>query len=281
MCMPSSARAQSAVVAPAAKHMLFRATGPNGATVYLLGSVHLLSEAAGKLPAIVDSAFARAHVVAFETSLDTLEMRAPELLAKARYPAGTTLQSSLSPRGAAKLDTVLRAYGLTVQQVNGYKPWFVSLLMTQLVLQRMHFQPQFGVDVQLNTRAHAAAKRMIGLESADVQLGLFDRLSAEDQEHMVLMGGAPDSAAHEMERIKDAWLSGDAAALDSMSRASSGSTGLQDILVNQRNANWLPTIDALLRGREDALVVVGAAHLVGRRGVVELLRAKGYRVEQL
>jgi uncharacterized protein YbaP (TraB family) len=203
------------------------------------------------------------------------------LLAKARYPAGTTLQSSLSPAGAAKLDTVLRAFGLTVQQVNGYKPWFVSLLMTQLVLQRMNFQPQYGVDMQINARARAANKRTIGLESADVQLGLFDKLSAADQEHMVLSGGTPDSAAREMERIKDAWLAGDATALDSISRAAWESAGLQDILVNQRNESWLPRIDALLRGREDALVVVGAAHLVGPRGVVELLRAKGYRVEQL
>src|SRR6185312_14109754 len=62
------------------KHMLFLARGPNGATVYLLGSVHLLSAEAGALPAVVDSAFARAKAVAFEASIDTLEMRAPELV---------------------------------------------------------------------------------------------------------------------------------------------------------------------------------------------------------
>src|SRR5437899_7546924 len=65
-----------------AKHMLFKVRGPNGATVYILGSVHLLSPDAGKLPPEIDSAFAKAKTVAFETSIDSVQMRAQELLMK-------------------------------------------------------------------------------------------------------------------------------------------------------------------------------------------------------
>src|SRR5678809_1791070 len=56
--------------AKAAKHMLFRVRGPNGATVYLLGSVHLLSPESATLPPEVDAAFAQAKAVGFETSID-------------------------------------------------------------------------------------------------------------------------------------------------------------------------------------------------------------------
>ena len=110
------------------KHMLFRIHGPTGATVYLLGSVHLLDPQAGKLPAEVDSAFAHAKTVAFETSLDTVQMRAMELMARGQYTGGATLRSSLSPAGAAKADSVLKLYGLSVDQVNRFKPWLVSVL---------------------------------------------------------------------------------------------------------------------------------------------------------
>ena len=110
------------------KHMLFRVRGSTGATVYLLGSVHLLDPQAGKLPAEVDSAFAHAKTIAFETSLDTVQMRAMELMTRGQYSGGATLRSSLSPAGLAKADSVLKLYGLTIDQVNRFKPWLVSVL---------------------------------------------------------------------------------------------------------------------------------------------------------
>jgi uncharacterized protein YbaP (TraB family) len=270
----------AAIAAP--KHMLFRIRGPSGATVYFLGSVHLLSPEAGALPAVVDNAFARAKTIAFETSLDTVMMHATDLLARAKYPDGATLRSSLSPAGAAKLDSVLHDYGLTIDQLNGYKPWFVSMAMSQVVMQRSHFEAQYGVDVQLNARAHDAHKTIIGLEPVEFQLGLFDSISPADQERMALEQGQPDSAAVELTRIKDAWLAGDVPRLDSIiNRNAAKSASLYEILVYKRNRSWIPEIETLLNGKDDALIVVGAAHLVGKQGVLELLRVKGYTVEQL
>ena len=67
---------------------------------------------------------------------------------------------------AARLDTVLKSYGMTVEQVNGFKPWFVSMLLAQNVMQRAHYESKYGVDMQLNARAHSANKTIVGLESA-------------------------------------------------------------------------------------------------------------------
>src|SRR5512146_1800093 len=61
------------------KHMLFRVRGPNGATLYLLGSVHLLSQDASVLPPQVDTAFEHAKSVSLETSLDSMQTRVAEL----------------------------------------------------------------------------------------------------------------------------------------------------------------------------------------------------------
>jgi uncharacterized protein YbaP (TraB family) len=121
-------------------HALSR-TRPAGPGV-LLGSVHLLSPDVAKLPAVVDTAFAHAKLIAFETSLDSIQLRAAEMLPMARYSGGATLRSSLKPATIATLDTVLKAYGLTVDQVNPFKPWFVSILTTQLTMQRMKFEAQ-------------------------------------------------------------------------------------------------------------------------------------------
>lgn len=264
------------------RQMLFRVSGPKGGTVFLLGSVHLLSPEAGKLPRVVDSVFERSKTIAFETSIDSLQMRAFELFAKASYPKGKTLHSEFSPSGVARLDSLLDAYGLPAAQVEGFKPWFVSLLFTQLVMKRANFSTQFGVDAQINARAHEAGKTMIGLEPVDAQLGLFDKISEVDQERMVLQSVGPDSSAHMLMEIKDAWQTGDAAALDRLlNRGLKDCPSLFAALVTNRNRSWMPKIEQLLQGQDDALVVVGAAHLVGKQGVVEMLRAKGYTVQQM
>ena len=274
-----------AVAVPAAqseKHMLFRVRAPNGATVFLLGSVHLLSAEAGKLPPVVDSVFDRARTVAFETSFDSLQVHGMELMIRGRYTNGATLRSTLSPAGVAQLDSLLKTYGLGIDQVNGFKPWFVSLLLMQTVMQRANFQAQYGVDVQLNTRAHAANKTIIGLEPVQMQLGMFDAISTADQERMVLQSSGPDSSSRVLMRIKDAWSTGDVGALDNLLNQ-----GLKDVpslfakLVTERNLAWIPKIEDLVKSNSDALIVVGAGHLVGKQGVVELLRAKGYLVDQM
>ena len=269
-------------VPAAAKTMLFRVRAPSGgATVYLLGSVHLLPEAS-TLPAVVDSAFAKAGVIAFETSLDSLQLRAPELLARAQFQNGATLRSSLSPAGAAKADSLLNTYGITLDRVNQFKPWFVYLVMTQLVLSKANFKAEYGVDMQLNARAKQANKPIVGLEAVDFQLGLFDSISPADQERMLIESDPPDSSVKQLRLIKDAWASGDAPKLDSLinSEASYSASSMATLVTN-RNKSWIPKIEQMLKGKSDALVVVGAAHLVGKEGVVELLKAKGYSVEQM
>jgi len=267
---------------PAEKHMLFRVRGPNGATVYLLGSVHLLSAESATLPPEVDAAFARAKSVGFETSIDTLQMRGMELMTRAQYSNGATLRGSISPATAAHADSLIKSYGLSLDQLNGFKPWFVSVVLTQLVLQKMNFKAELGVDMQLHAKAKAASKPEFGLESVDFQLGLFDSLSPKDQESMLTELTPPDSAAKQLKAIRDAWSAGSAATLDSLLNSGmKSSPGVFAALITNRNRSWIPKLETLITGKDDALVVVGAGHLVGKDGVVELLRSKGYTIEQL
>jgi len=277
---PTAAPTASATTS--AKHILYRVVGPKGATVYLLGSVHLLSADAATLPAEVDSAFAHARTLTLETSLDSAMARSQELLMRGRYTDGKTLRGSLSPASAAKADSLLHSYGMSLDQVNGFKPWLVSLLMTQLAMQKLNFQAQYGVDMQLNTRAKQAAKPVLGLEGVDFQMGLFDALSPADQERLLVEGEGPDLAAKELGAIRDAWSHGEAATLDSLINARmADAPSLFDALIVNRNRAWVPKIESLIQGKDDALVVVGAGHLVGKQGVVALLKAKGYAIEQM
>jgi uncharacterized protein YbaP (TraB family) len=278
----SSVAAVRPAAPPGAKHMLFRVRGPHGATVYLLGSVHLLNAESGKLPAVVDTAFADAKTVAFETSLDSLQARAPELLALARNASGATLRSDLTPAGAAKADSVLKGYGLSVDALASFKPWFATLVMTQLMIQKAKFQPQFGVDAQINARAHEANKPTTGLEPVDFQLHLLDSFSPAEQEALLVSSSPLDSSTQNLIWIKDAWVAGNTMVLDSvLNKSKKDAPALYAKLVVDRNKRWVPRICSMLQGTDVSLVVVGAAHLVGADGVIQLLKAQGYSVEQL
>ena len=280
----------ASAIAPAPRHltppgktMLFRVRAPSGGpTIYLLGSVHLLSPDAAKLPASVDSAFAKSRMVAFETSLDTIQLRAAEMLMRARYTNGATLRSSLTPAGAAKADSLLKTFGLSIDQLAPFKPWAASLVMTQLVIQKAGFKPELGVDMQINARAKEANKPVVGLETVDFQLGLFDSIAPEDQEKLLTSGVSADSSVKQLVQIKDVWVQGNATKLDSLLNSQMGQApGLFSALITNRNRDWIPKIEKFLKGTDDVLVVVGAAHLVGKEGVIELLKAKGYSIEQM
>jgi len=271
-----------AAAAQTGKHILYRVSGSHGATMYLLGSVHLLTPDAATLPPVVDSAFAHSKVLVLETSLDSIKLRAPELLAKARYTNGATLHSSLSPAAVPKVDSILHLYGLSIAQLDPFKPWFAALAITQIAMQRAQFQADLGIDSQLNDRAHAVGKPVVGLEPVDFQLGIFDALPAADQESMLVHADGPDASIKSLIAIKNAWMAGDATALDSLAtRDESASPTLLATLLTDRNRKWIPELVKMLDGKDDVLVVVGAGHLIGKDGVVALLRARGYRVEQL
>jgi uncharacterized protein YbaP (TraB family) len=77
------------------------------------------------------------------------------------------------------------------------------------------------------------------------------------------------------------WERGDTAAMDALlNEGFAAFPELTTLLLDQRNEAWVPQIETLLDGSEDALVVVGAGHLVGDRSVVALLREKGYAITQ-
>jgi uncharacterized protein YbaP (TraB family) len=79
-----------------------------------------------------------------------------------------------------------------------------------------------------------------------------------------------------------AWKTGDVPKLEKLlNEAVQESPAIFKRLVTDRNQRWIPKIEEFLRGNKRALVVVGAGHLVGKDGVVELLKKKGFKVTQL
>jgi uncharacterized protein YbaP (TraB family) len=149
--------------------------------------------------------------------------------------------------------------------------------------QKAGFDASLGLDRHFYDRATAEGKRVEGLETVDYQVGLFDEMTMEEQDRMLAESLEDvEQARANIVTLTDAWKAGDAAALEQIVLADLKDDPLlyQRLLVD-RNRNWLPKIDALFTRTGRAFVVVGAAHLVGPDGLLAMLKAKGYTVEQL
>ncbi len=253
-------------------------------TVYLLGSVHMLKPDDSAVPAEALDAYAASRVLVME--LDLNDVGADDLLGSgqelATLPQGQSLPSVLGPELNAQLESRLRADGLDPGILSHSQPWFAALLLEQLQLAKSGFEPGAGVDEQFAQRALADHKPIIGLETLDEQMGIFAHLSLEQQRQYLrstLQQSSTD--AGETQEIVRAWQHGDTARLEQIMRQDSrDSPELYRLLTTDRNRKWLPKILELLDGDDDCLIIVGAMHLIGHDGVIDLLQQRGFAAVQ-
>jgi uncharacterized protein YbaP (TraB family) len=127
-------------------------------------------------------------------------------------------------------------------------------------------------------------QRIDELETMDSQLSLF--ADATDEEQLALLTltlKQGDKLKDMIKRLQTAYLSGDPDALQKIMDEESdmGTKSLTQKLLDDRNVTMAARLDEYLKGKEPAFVVVGAAHIIGDKGLAKLLRDKGYKVEQV
>lgn len=297
--LPASAfadTARSSTAAKASTHvpLLWKVTGEDS-TVHLLGSFHLLRPDDYPLSPDVDAAFNDAEKLVFELSPE--EMASPSLAMQMGQAAlrtdGTQLNSELPPETVAALQAWVEGNGeiLARMQLNGqvlqmFEPWFAGLMVTMAELMKHGLDPTLGMDHHLAQRATQAGKSTRGLETGAEQIAFLDGMEKEEQLQFLqeaLKSG--EEGQQEVEKLHGAWRNGDADLLwnEMAVEMRAQFPRLYHRINVERNDAWLPKIEALLKGADaqDSLVVVGALHLLGEDGVVEKLRAKGYRVERI
>lgn len=258
--------------------------GPRN-SVFLAGSIHLLPASAPALPPAIERAYAEAESLVMELSPDDSDAAriGAVMLDKGRFPAQSGLAAAVGAARWERLQPWLSRNGLPPAMIEGFEPWALALLLTSAEFARLGLEPDSGVEAQLRARAQREGKPVAGLETPEYQLGLFDALPPGAQ--LQLLDGTLDDLADadaDFSRLLAAWRNGDDRELEALlAEAYAGMPQLYESLVHRRNADWVPRVRALLEGSDDVLVVVGALHLVGERGLVALLAREGLRVERV
>ena len=255
--------------------------------IYLLGSFHLLKPTDYPLPAASSAAFEDAEKLVLELSPGELnDPGVTKKMATAAQLRGRTLDQVLPAATWRQLQAYTAKRGIPLANLQGYEPWFVSLLVSLTEIQRYGLDPKLGLDRHFAELASTAGKPVIGLETAAQQIALFDGMSSKEQEQALQdtlddLDGFDEAIA----RTHEQWRAGDGDALFNelgLDMKDKYPQLYRRINVD-RNISWMPTLQALLDDShgDDTLVVVGTLHLLGEDGVVARLKAKGYKVERL
>lgn len=265
-------------------HCLWRVKGKTH-SIFLAGTIHILREDNYPLPKPIEDAYAQSSKVVFE--VDEEEMKSPAVRQKfsevARLPQGVTLQDRISKETQDALDAYCKRAGFSPSTFRGTQPWAVALAISLIELQSLGFDPELGMEKHFFTQAKRDRKKLAALETIDFQIGLFTNFTAKESEEFIKETlGRVATFKKLSEDMVMAWKSGDLPALDkllidTMRRFPE----VYEKLVVDRNKRWISQLEEMLNGHEDVFVAVGAGHLGGKQGVLELLRKKGFVVEQL
>jgi len=255
-----------------------------GGTVFLLGSIHFMRAEDYPLPPAMDAAYAACRAVVFETDIGLMQDPRVQtrMLELGMLPAGRSVFDTIGPETRRRLEATLAETGLPVEIVAGFRPWMIALTLAALEFQRLGFDPNLGVDMHFFNKATADGKRIAALETVEFQLQLLAGMNAAAEEAFLALtlqdlAQAPEVAS----AMVGLWRSGDAPGLQQLLfKTIDQHPDVRDRMLAQRNRAWAGKIADLIRQGEPALVIVGAMHLIGPGSVVELLQARGYRVEQ-
>lgn len=257
----------------------------DNSTIYLLGSVHLLRNDSYPLDKNIEDTYMNCKKVVFETDIGGMKTPAVQehMTTLALYSGGQTLQQNISQETYRLLEKKAAEVGLSMAQLSHVRPWMCALMLTLLELQKMGFDPQYSIDQYFFNKAQQDKKEMVFLESIEYQINLFAGMDSYEEEFFL------QQMLEELEVIKtmfadivSSWESGDATQLGSILQISfKDHPDIYNRFLAQRNKAWVSTIEGLIEHGDNALIVVGAGHLVGPENLLQLLRTRGYTIEQI
>lgn len=259
--------------------LLYEVTG-NGLAQpsYLYGTFHLICPNDLILSDALKKATADAQQLYLEIDMDDPNLQS-SMMQGMMLTGGKTMKDLMSADDYTVVDSYLqKKSGMGLAQVGGLKPIALYSFMMMGVL---GCQP-VSYDLTLMQMATKDKKEILGLERLEDQLALFDKIPLEKQVSMLAeMARKPDEVQKELANLLMAYKAQDLAGMIKQMKESKYDGGLDEFeadLLDKRNQNWIPVIEKAAKDKP-TLFAFGAGHLGGDKGVIKLLRDKGYAVK--
>ena len=256
-------------------------------TIFILGSIHALKPSAYPLAAPIEQAYQQADTVVFEVDLmetSTIEM-SRVMQEKGMYGPTTSLDEVLSADLTTQLQSYLTLNGLNWGQIYRMRPWLLNLTISQQELDRLGYDAKLGIDQHFLDRAYSDGKVVESLESFQQQIDILAGDSTASQVAALKMTlDSIDDFGRQIDAFLAAWREGDADKMLALTLAQTAENELlseqSERMIFERNQKMAEQIHDWAGTGKKMLVIVGALHMGGDRGVIKLLQAD-YEVRQI
>lgn len=283
-CLPRALTALALFLAPAAHAQEVRDADPAlwvvkdaDTTIYLFGTVHVLKPGLSWFDEGVKAAFDKSDELVLEMlEPDTATMQGL-IMKTALNPTGPTLTEKLPADKREAYAKAMTDVGVPAGALDRFDPWFAAVTLSLAGLPKLGYNPESGAERTLSAAARTANKQIVGLETAEQQLGYFDNLP-EPLQVKFLVSTVDDypKMATELDKMIASWSAGDPETLGkTMNEELADTPELAKVLLADRNARWADWIEQRLQKSGTVFVAVGAGHLAGAESVqVQLAKHK-------
>ena len=257
--------------------LLWKVSGKNmRSPSYLYGTIHIQDQRVFSFDSTVLKALGSCDAFAMEVLMDNIDMK--QVRSMMYMPKGKTLSGMLSPSDFQKLDSLCKAkLGAGVVFLNSMKPFYLASAIQQVEFAR---DMNEALDLFLLKNARAQNKACYGLEKYEDQIKAIDAMKLDEQLEMLLemLHDTTNMVSQQSDSLLNAYLAFDFDVMLNLASDESLSDNFNNALIKKRNVTMAKGFEKLAR-TQTLFCAIGAAHLAGDKGVVALLKKRGYQVE--
>jgi len=264
------------------KSLLWEISGNSLATnSFLFGTIHMIAGEDYFLPQGTLSAVDVSDKMIFEIDMADMSdpMKLMPLMQKAFMKGDTTLKDLVTAEEYTMIETRFNEMGLPIFFLERIKPMFLTVFATS------DFDPnglQNGslksYEMEFAKMAADGGKETGGLETVEYQISVFDEIPYKDQANMLVESlNSSDTDNDVFKELIALYLDQDISGLYELMKEDESIEEYEDALLNTRNLNWIPIMQKEMEAQR-TFFAVGAGHLGGHQGVINLLREAGYTV---
>lgn len=257
----------------------YKLNGPAG-NIYILGTIHVGKPEFYPFPPEIETAFQESENLVLEA--DVRKIQSPDMLEKIRpltvLEGDQTLDQVISPGLYEKVESIITGYGLSMDSYRKIKPWVMAINLSAFITAQEGYLSEEGVERYF--LAKSENKIIIELEGAFPQLEFFNQLDGESFLAYSVLNNK--TAGYRLNKSIQAWRAGDTDQLVASTSfqfqdENSPEAKMQKLLLDDRNLLMTDKIESFIKGEGNYFVMVGAAHLGGKSGIIKLLEDRGYR----
>lgn len=240
---------------------------------YIFGTMHIIPKDDFMFPETLQAKVKASDLLVMEIGGLNEQMKAMQLM---MLDSGTMFDNFNKEQLDSLFDYTEKNLGFTEEQMRMAFGKMKPFVLLQLFMKDAFGENPQSYEMSLEQIAKANEIEVVGLETIEEQMGFIDKLSPKDQVNMIMEALRSEDGVDETRKLIDVYLSQDVEKIHEFTLSSDmSSPEFEEDFLNSRNKNWIEPIKKMIK-KNKTFIAVGAAHLGGPQGVIELLKAEGY-----